>query len=166
MNLTPCQEIIKEKHFNAGNAILRPIATSLGHTYPMAKRVSTYPSYDAEVELQYNTKFKMARDFLYEQRNLVQRKWLPRYLITRGTRQDTPTNTELKQLLIDGSLDRLYETLVAYCPILVQEGSAKDVSAAMRGVYEYEARELDKTLSGFNAILVPGTLLLEQEMAD
>jgi hypothetical protein len=158
--------IIKEKFFASGNALLRPITIHLGQMYPMSKRSSTFPTYNAAVEEEYNDKCKSSRDFLYEQRNIVQRKWLPRFMLTRGKRVESRANMELKHLLVDGSLDRLFETLVAYTPLWVNGNDLLSIQATMKNVYDNESRKLDDELSGYNAVYAVGVKPLEEEMAD
>ena len=157
---------IKEAFYTAGNSMLRVVINELNEQYPITLRLATMPLYDESKSKEYDRLLAMARSFLYEQRNLVMKKWLPRFVIARGARIESPANAELKGLLVDGSLDRLHEKLVAYLPLLARTDKVLSVGQTIGNVYAAESKRLTEFLSSYNATFATGIQPIEKELGD
>lgn len=146
--LTGHHEVIKERWYAAGGALLRPIRVALSQVYPLVERNPDSEKYNAKSFAAYEEKLRLANDFLYEQRNLVNNKWLPRYEIGIAAPGSEPTEAyqELEALLVDGCLDRLFENLAAYAPMLLPTEKAKEVFETLPGVLEVESKHLREFL--------------------
>jgi len=151
---------IKEAHFAAGNAMLGVVLSELGELYPVTCRMPSMPLFSAALRDEYDRKFTKARSFLYEQRNLVQNKWLLRYNIVRLPTVASAANEELHGLLIEGSLDRLYENLTAYSPVMFPS-NCLGIGEAIKMKLQFESERLSKFLTKFNATFLPGVTPLE-----
>jgi len=154
---------IKEAHFAAGNAMLGVVLSELGELYPVTCRMPSMPLFSEVLRSEYDRKFTKARSFLYEQRNLVQNKWLLRYAISRRPKIESLANTELHGLLITGSLDRLYENLTAYTPVMFASNCI-GISEAIKTKLGFESDRLAKFLEKYNATFLPGVTPLEQDL--
>ncbi len=84
VHLTGHHEAIKERWFAAGNEFLRPFRNKLDILFPLSIRMQQFAKYDPSAEKSYQDKMRLAKSLLYEQRNLVNNKWLPRYDIRPG----------------------------------------------------------------------------------
>jgi hypothetical protein len=160
---TKLKEEIKEAFFASGSRILRPIVQTLNEEYPSAKRLQKSPQFDQLVFDEHDTKFRRARNHLYEQRNLVQRKWLPRYIIKSGV-GDSVATAELRQIIVEGALDRLYETLVAYIPMLVSAANSKPLQATVGNMYNLEAKKLADVMERYSASFAPEVRPMNEEL--
>jgi hypothetical protein len=166
VQLSAHQEQIKEQFFESGNALMRPIVIALGNVYPFAKRMSNMPSYSEAVAKEYDDRFKTARTFLYEQRNLVNNKYLPRYNVSLG-QDDNEATVEMASIIVDGCFDRLYENLCAYAPMLLPPKEAREVLSTLESVYNNEVMRLKNfILPKYKATFKPGVIALEAELAD
>jgi len=157
-------ETIKEQFFSSGNALLRPIRIALGDAHPMGKRLPNMPSYDPAVAKEHDDRFKRAQTFLYEQRNLVNDKYLPRYDIRPGKSEDEAAHAELVGLVVDGCFDRLYENLMAYAPMLLPEKDAKEVMPTLSVIFEKESKRLRASLQNYRVTLRPAFTALAQDL--
>ena len=158
------REAIKEAFFAAGNQILRPVVQTLNEEYPLSKRKNNNPQFDQEIFDKHDEKFKRARNHLYEQRNLVQRKWLPRYIISTGVTKDEVATAEMRSLIVEGALDRLYETLGAYIPMFVQVEHAKPLLTTLGNVYKLQSKQLSEFMANYSATYADGVESMEKEL--
>lgn len=156
--------MVKERWFTCGLEILRPALLMINDTYPLAKRDRLAKNYDAVVADEYDKAIKRARFVLYEQRNVVQDKWLPRYNVTYVT---TPHHTEdwdeLKGLLVDGCLDRVAEMLIALSPIIVGKDYVEGTQQSVMRVTEIEKQKLTDYLKSFYVVRKPGIPTLAED---
>lgn len=133
---------LKEAFYRAGMEVSRPVEYMINDSYPILKRDRMSADFDPVVEEEYNKARRRARFLLYEQRNIVQDKWLPRYMLTHVSSKiaENEAWVELKGLLVDGCLDRLAEMLVALAPIIVAKEYVDRVQAAVFRVTEIEKK--------------------------
>lgn len=157
------KEEIKEHFFAAGNHILKPIITDLNEIYPSSKRRQNSPSFDQAIFDEHESKFLRARNHLYEQRNLVQRKWLPRYIIKTGTMVDSVATQELRSIIVEGAFDRLYEMLVAYSPMFVPKERCIPLQTVMNSIFETEKAKLTTIMGRYVATFAPGIVSIAQD---
>ncbi len=156
----------KEFWFRCGLEVIRPALLMINDTYPLSKRDRLAKNYDAVVADEYEKAIKRARYVLYEQRNIVQDKWLPRYNVSYVT---TPHHTEdwdeLRGLLADGCLDRVSEMLIALSPIIVAKDYVDGTQRAILSVTEIEKQKLTDYLKSFYVVRKPGIPTLQADYA-
>lgn len=164
-NLDDTATLIKEAFFKRGMEISRPVELMINDSYPILKRDRFSPNYDPKVDEEYEAARRRARTLLYEQRNIVQDQWLPRYIFTQIPGKKvaaTEAWLELKSLLVDGCLDRLAEMLVALAPIIVAKDYVEGVQSAVMRVTEIEKERLTEYLRGFHVQRKPGVPSIEE----
>jgi hypothetical protein len=161
---TKLKEAIKEAFYASGSRLLRPVVQTLNEEYPSNKRLLKSPQFDQAVFDEHDTKFRRARNHLYEQRNLVQRKWLTRYIVKVGEGTDSVATAELRQIIVDGALDRLYENLVAYIPMLVSVANSKPLQATVTNVFNLEVKKLTDVMAGYSATFAPEVRPMNEEL--
>ncbi len=142
---------IKEAFFAAGQDILRPVKTMIADSYPNEQRERLSSHFNEEVLREYDRVCKRASSFLYEQRNIVQSKWLPRYNITRRKPNEPPNEdfAELRNCLVDNCLDRLSELLIANSPLLVKRQYIEQLQMAVEKATEAAKTRLSTYLQAF-----------------
>lgn len=157
---------IKEKWFkSAATPLLRAVNIMIADTYPFEVRDPNSKKYNAEKAEEYDKALRRAQNFLYEQRNLVNDRFLPRYIIKRsksGAEKNEATQ-ELANVLLENCLDRLYENLVAYSPLFVAEEYREPLHATLSKVYETEKERFHTFLDNFAAEYADGVVPLAQE---
>lgn len=159
--------LIKEAFYKCGMEISRPVELMINDSYPILKRDKYSPNYDAKVDAEYENARRRARTLLYEQRNIVQAQWLPRYIFTQIPGKKvaaTEAWMELRGLLVDGCLDRLAEMLIAMAPIIVAKEYVEGVQSAVLRVTEIEKERLTEYLRGFHVQRKPGVPSIEELM--
>lgn len=157
---------VKEAFFARGMEILRPVLLMINDTYPIVKRDKLSPNYDAVIEDEYKKADKRARYVLYEQRNIVQDKWLPRYNVTHVSKPHiTEDWEELRGLLIDGCLDRVSELLIALSPIIVGKDYIEGTQQAIQRVTVVEKEKLTEYLRSFYVARKPGIPTIAEDYA-
>lgn len=161
---TQMREVIKEFFYASGLRVLRPVVQVLNDEYPASQRQKTNPKFDVLVFDEHDQKFKRARNHLYEQRNLLQKKWLPRYLVSTGPVKDIEATTEMRNVVVQGALNRLYENLGAYIPMLVKPEHAKSLMAVVTNVYVNEEKLLTEIMEKYSAQFVSGTESMDKEL--
>ena len=163
VHLTGHHEAIKERWFAAGNEFLRPFRIKLDNLFPMAVRMEQFARYDAAADKAFKEKMRLAQALLYEQRNLVNNKWLPRYDIRIGE-SGGPAHEEMVGLLVDGCLDRLCETLGAYAPMLLSVDDAAEVTPTLLSIYDIESKRLKEFLNRYHVTLRSGLVPVAQDL--
>lgn len=161
---TKLKEDIKEAFYSAGYRVLKPIVSVLNDVYPSAKRLPKSPIFDQDVFDEHDRKFKSARNHLYEQRNLVQKKWLLRYVVSVGPGTDVAATQELRSVIVDGALDRLYEVLIAYTPMLVPAEYQKEVMNVVHNVHQIESKALAEKMLKYSAVYAPTVENMDKEL--
>ncbi len=150
---------LKERFFTSGSELLRPVNMMISDSYPLAERETNVIKND-EFERAKNR----ARALLYEQRNNVQDKWLPRYDVTYvGKFIPSDDWNELRDLLVHGALDRLCERLIAMCPIMVKTDYVKPTEEALLRILEVEKKNLEGYLSSFHVKRIDGIPTIAEE---
>lgn len=155
---------LKEFFFSRGMEILRPALLMINDTYPLTKRDRLSPNYDPVVLEEYEKANKRARFVLYEQRNVVQDKWLPRYDVTYVSKpHHTEDWDELKGLMVDGCLDRVSELLIALSPIIMAKQYVEGAQQAILRVTDIEKQKMADYLRSFYVVRRPGIPTLEAD---
>lgn len=147
---------LKEHFFACGQDILRPVKTMIGDSFPIEKREKISSHYDESVAREYDKVCKRANSLLYEQRNLVQSKWLPRFDISRSKHSGGEAWEELRGCLVDNCLDRLCELLVANSPLFVNKDYVEQLQAAVEKATEAAKSRMTTYLQGFSVRRRPG----------
>lgn len=156
--------MVKERFYTCGLEILRPALLMINDTYPFSKRDRLSPNFDPVVLDEYEKANKRARYVLYEQRNLVQDKWLPRYDVTYVSHHHQSEDwEELKGLLVDGCLDRVSELLIAVLPIIVAKQYVEGAQQAILRVTDIEKEKLTDYLRSFHVVRRPGIPTLQED---
>jgi hypothetical protein len=158
------KEQIKELFFAAGNNVLKPIVQKLNDVYPSSKRLKNLPTFSQEIFDEHDTKFRRARNHLYEQRNLVQKKWLLRYNVSTGPIKDAIATAEMRSVIVEGALDRLYETLIAYLPMLVPAEHQKPLMAVVTNIFHMESKKLTEAMGKYSAQFSDGVESMDKEL--
>lgn len=156
---------IKESFYKSGMEISRPVELMINDSFPILKRDQYSPHYDEKVVSEYENARRRARTLLYEQRNIVQDQWLPRYIFTQIPGKKvaaTEAWIELKGVIVDGCLDRFAELLIAMAPIIVCKEYVEGVQSAVMRVTEIEKERLTDYLRGFHVQRKPGMPSLEE----
>lgn len=164
-NLSLEGRLLKEKWYSCGMEISRPVEYMISDSYPILKRDRLSASFDPVIADEFDKARRRARFLLYEQRNLVQDKWIPRYILTHVPSRVAQTEAwvELKGLLVDGCLDRLSEMLIALAPIIVAKEYIESVQDAVMRVSEIEKEKLTEYLGAFHVQRKPGVLSIAEE---
>jgi hypothetical protein len=159
-------EAIKERWFSSANELLRPIKAALGQAYPIAFRDKNLPRYDAEISRAYENKRSLAESFRNQQRNIVNNQWLPRYEISLAKPGSHPSEAhkELEALLVDGCLDRFFENLGAFAPMILPKEQAQEVFATLPGILERESGRLRDYLAKYRVEYRPGVKPIAEEL--
>lgn len=156
--------MLKEKWYSCGLEILRPALLMINDTYPFSKRDRMSPNYDPVIFDEYEKANKRARYVLYEQRNIVQDKWLPRYEVTYVSNpHESEDWKELKGLLVDGCLDRVSELLIAMLPIIVGKQYVEGAQQSVMRVTDIEKEKLTDYLRSFHVVRRPGIPTLQED---
>ena len=150
---------IKERWYASGLELLRPVNMMISDSYPADIR-----STNKVVNDEYERSRARARALLYEQRNLIQEKWVPRYEITYvGEHLPSEDWDELKALLVDGCLDRLAERLIAMCPIMVKTEYVTATEDAVNRILAVETKSFEEYLRLFYVKRKSGVLSIAEE---
>jgi hypothetical protein len=155
---------IKEAFYSAGQDILRPVKTMIGDSFPHAQREPMSSQFDQRVLDEFEKTMRRANNILYEQRNLVQSKWLPRYAIRRS-KDNGEHWQELHDILVLNCLDRISELLIANSPLLVKNEYVEKVQAAVEKATDAAKARLSTYIQGFYVRLKPGVVSLADEYA-
>jgi hypothetical protein len=138
----------------------------INDTYPIRKRDKLSPDFDPTVLEEFDKANKRATFCLYEQRNIAQDRWLPRYDITHiGKHHETEDWLELKSLLVDNCLDRVAELLIALSPTIVAKEYVDGLQEAVLRVAEIEKRNLTDYLKAFYVARKPGIPTIKEDFA-
>lgn len=171
MILTGAAFEVKERWFKqAGGPLLRATNMMISDSFPLEEIEPHSKKFNAEKAAEFEKCKKRAQNFLYEQRNLVNDKWLTRYEISRKrpnqvlSEADAEATEEMIHLLIDGALDRLFENLVNYAPLYVDPKYVDPLRESLTKVYAAEADRLRSYLQNFVARYVEGVRPLAQEL--
>lgn len=162
-SLSPEAEGLKEAFYRAGMEILKPCNLMIADTYAADKRERISSTFDKSVVDEYDKAIKRARNILYEQRNLVAEKWLPRYEILRSKHNGDDWQ-ELATILVDGCLDRLGEQIIALSPLLVDPKYVSGLQSATLRVMENEKTRLYEFLTGFYVRRKQGVPKVQEEL--
>lgn len=163
--LSPDAMALKEKFFDCGMEILRPVNYMIADSHPLEFREKMSSQYSRAAEEEYEKTVRRARNLLYEQRNLVQDKWLPRYDIARSKTSGGADWEEMRSLLVDRCLDRLSEMLITHSPLLVDAKYVKPLQETVLKVTETQKNRLNEFLKSFYAVRREGVPTLEEEYA-
>lgn len=157
---------IKERWFKqAASPLLRAVNMMISDSFSFDEIEPSSKLYNADKAAEYDKSKRRAQNFLYEQRNVVNDKWLPRYTIRRirPGEETTEASQEMVNLLIDGTLDRLYENLIAYAPLFVAKDYVEPLQSSLKRVYDSESAKFRSYLQNFVAEYADGVLPLAQE---
>jgi hypothetical protein len=156
---------VKEFWFRCGKDILRPVQTMISDSFPLEKREKISSHFDAALATEYIKVCKRADSLLYEQRNLVQSKWLPRYDVVRSKFSGGEDWEELRGCLVDNCLDRLCELLIANSPLLVKPEYVDQLQAAVEKSTEAAKARMTAYLQGFHVARRAGYAKLNEVYA-